>query len=99
MVSRLARTRRFRASQALSQPPASAPLLPQAALAVPTTQALLPYMDEYWRDQLSAVIVGVEGGIARMELNSYPPNAPLSARPDWRPDEGRAGAVRGLAGH
>jgi predicted TIM-barrel fold metal-dependent hydrolase len=60
--------------------------------AVPTTQALLPYMDEYWRDQLSAVIVGVEGGIARMELNSYPPNAPLSARPDWRPEEGRAGS-------
>jgi len=60
--------------------------------AVPNTLALLPYMDEYWRDILSGVIVGVDGGIGRMELASYPPSAPLSARPDWRPPEGRAGA-------
>ena len=60
--------------------------------AVPNTLALLPYMDEYWRDILSGVIVGVDGGIGRMELASYPPGAPLSARPDWRPAEGRAGA-------
>ena len=61
--------------------------------AIPTTRALLPYMEEYWQDQLGAVIVGVEGGIARMELNSYPPNAPLTSRPDWRLAEGaRAGS-------
>jgi uncharacterized protein len=60
--------------------------------ALPDTRALLPYMDEYWQDQLEGVMLGVEGGITRLELNSYPPNAPLSCRPDWRPAEGRAGS-------
>jgi uncharacterized protein len=48
--------------------------------AVPDTNALLPYIDNYWREQI------VNRGIERLSLNltSYPPNAPISARPDWR---------------
>jgi len=48
--------------------------------AVPSTQALLPYFDEYWRDAI------LTRGIDRLnlDLTSYPPGAPLSARPDWR---------------
>jgi predicted TIM-barrel fold metal-dependent hydrolase len=48
--------------------------------AMPSASALLPYLDEYWRDQL------VNRHIDRYSfiLTSYPPNSPLSARPDWR---------------
>ncbi|MFT8245095.1 amidohydrolase family protein [Roseomonas sp. BN140053] len=56
--------------------------------AVPGTAALLPYLDEQWADTVRMVL----RGIGQLELNSYPPNAPLSARPDWRPAEGRAGS-------
>jgi predicted TIM-barrel fold metal-dependent hydrolase len=49
--------------------------------ALPGTAALLPYLDEHWHATVSMVL----GGMARLELNSYPPNAPLSGRPDWRP--------------
>jgi uncharacterized protein len=59
--------------------------------AVPGTAALLPYLDEYWHATVSMVL----RGIARMELNSYPPNAPLTGRPDWRPAPGPAGGKAG----
>jgi uncharacterized protein len=55
--------------------------------ALPSTQTLLPYLDNYWRDTM----VMIMKGNSRMELNSYPPNAPLTSRPDWRPTEGKAG--------
>ena len=55
--------------------------------ALPGTESLLPYLDAYWRDTM----VMIMQGNARMELNSYPPNAPLTARPDWRPKQGKAG--------
>jgi predicted TIM-barrel fold metal-dependent hydrolase len=42
--------------------------------------ALLPYLDDYWRDQL----VNRHIDKYSFALTSYPPNAPLSARPDWR---------------
>ena len=61
--------------------------------ALPSTGALLPYLDEYWRDAVTMVLRSIE----RMELNSYPPNAPLTARPDWRPPHGGiAGSDFGL---
>jgi len=45
---------------------------------VPGMRALMPYLDEFWRDS-------VEGrGIDSLESISYPPNAPISARPDFR---------------
>jgi predicted TIM-barrel fold metal-dependent hydrolase len=55
--------------------------------AMPNVAALLPYLDDYWRDQF------VDRHIDRtaFTLTSYPPNSPLSARPDWRPASGPAG--------
>jgi predicted TIM-barrel fold metal-dependent hydrolase len=49
---------------------------------VPSMQALLPYLDEQWRDSV------VDRGLKSLESISYPPNAPLTARADWR---GKAG--------
>lgn len=52
--------------------------------AVPSMKALAPYLDEFWRDTVE------ERGIGALDSISYPPNAPLSARADWR---GRGGAA------
>jgi predicted TIM-barrel fold metal-dependent hydrolase len=56
--------------------------------AMPATPALLPYLDEYWRDQLC------NRHIDRLPfaLSSYPPASPLSVRPDWRPTSGAPAA-------
>jgi predicted TIM-barrel fold metal-dependent hydrolase len=45
----------------------------------PPIAALLPYLDRHWRD--SVIARGIDG----FDLVSYPPNSPLSFRPDWRP--------------
>jgi predicted TIM-barrel fold metal-dependent hydrolase len=47
---------------------------------VPGMQTLLPYLDDYWREHL------VARGTDKLNLSvtSYPPNAPISGRPDWR---------------
>ena len=50
---------------------------------VPSMQALLPHLDEYWRDSV------VDRGMNSLDSISYPPNAPLTARADWR---GKGGA-------
>jgi predicted TIM-barrel fold metal-dependent hydrolase len=49
---------------------------------------LLPYLSEYWRDQF------INRHIDRypFALMSYPPNSPLSCRPDWRPASGPPGS-------
>jgi uncharacterized protein len=47
-------------------------------VAVPGTQVLVPYLDEYWADSVHM------RDIDRIDLASYPPNAPLTLRPDWR---------------
>ena len=54
--------------------------------AVPGVQALLPYLDDHWRRSVE------ERGIDSLDSISYPPNAPISARPDFRDQSGRAGA-------
>jgi predicted TIM-barrel fold metal-dependent hydrolase len=56
--------------------------------AVPDTSALLPYLSDYWRDQF------VNRHINRypFTLASYPPNSPLSCRPDWRLKAGLPGS-------
>ena len=56
--------------------------------ATPTMAALLPYLSDYWRDQF------VDRHIDRTSftLTSYPPNSPLSARPDWRLPSGLPGS-------
>jgi predicted TIM-barrel fold metal-dependent hydrolase len=51
---------------------------------VPNLAALLPYFEEFWRDSF------LERGIPGFEANAYPPNVPLSARPEWKDKSGRA---------
>jgi uncharacterized protein len=59
---------------------------------VPSMRALLPYLDDHWRETVEA------RGIASLESISYPRHAPLTARPNWRDASGQAatdiGAVR-----
>ncbi len=55
--------------------------------AAPSTADLLPYLDEHWREAM------VSRGIDGLDLPLYPPDAPLSARPDWRPPGERAGGT------
>jgi predicted TIM-barrel fold metal-dependent hydrolase len=45
---------------------------------VPGMRALIPYLDDFWRDSVE------DRGIDSLESISYPPNAPISARPDFR---------------
>jgi predicted TIM-barrel fold metal-dependent hydrolase len=51
---------------------------------LPDIKALAPYLDEHWRDSVE------ERGIPSLESISYPPNAPITARPDWRGPKGLA---------
>lgn len=51
---------------------------------VPSIRALFPYLDEFWRDQVE------ERGIPSLESISYPPTAPITARPDFRGADGLA---------
>jgi predicted TIM-barrel fold metal-dependent hydrolase len=46
--------------------------------AVPSLDALLPYVDDHWRDSV------VQRGLDELRSISYPTHAPLSAREDWR---------------
>ncbi len=57
-------------------------------LAVPSTRALVPYLDDYWREHV--IRRGIDGD--NLELSAYPPNAPLNCRPDWRPQSGLPGS-------
>ncbi len=51
-----------------------------------TRTTLLPYLDDHWKEQV------VSRAIDGLDLNSYPPNMPLSGRPDWRPENGKPGS-------
>jgi predicted TIM-barrel fold metal-dependent hydrolase len=53
---------------------------------VPGIKALLPYMDEFWQE--SFVARGLDG----FDMMSYPPNAPITCRPDWKLDGARPGS-------
>src|SRR5258708_29263363 len=57
--------------------------------AAPSMAALLPFLDEYWRNSV------VERGIPSLETNSYPARAPLAARPQWRGKNGAPDASPG----
>ncbi len=57
-------------------------------IAIPPMKALAPYMDDLWRDMTE------ERGVDMLETVSYPPNSPLTARPDWRQDGFGLDAVR-----
>jgi uncharacterized protein len=52
---------------------------------VPGIKALLPYMHQFWQE--SFVARGMDG----FDLQSYPPGAPITCRPDWRPQNGKPG--------
>lgn len=54
--------------------------------AVPSITSLLPYLGDYWRDQVTL------RGIDNLDLASYPPKNPLSGRSDWRPPNAKAGS-------
>src|SRR5690348_3876490 len=54
--------------------------------AVPHLTSLLPYMNDYWRDQVTT------RGMVDLVSQSYPANSPITARPDWRPAKGKPGA-------
>ena len=54
---------------------------------VPDMRALVPYLDEFWADQVA------ERGITTLDTQSYPPGVPKTIRADWRdPDTGRGAA-------
>ena len=54
--------------------------------AVPHLTSLLPYLNDYWRDQVTT------RGMVDLVSQSYPPNSPISSRPDWRPAQGKPGS-------
>ena len=56
--------------------------------AVPNARALLPYMDEYWREHM------LRRGLERenFDLMAFPVNAPINARPDWKLAKGPPGS-------
>jgi uncharacterized protein len=45
---------------------------------------LLPYLDDYWREMVAVRALDR----LNLSLTSYPQNAPLSCRPDWKPEGG-----------
>ena len=53
---------------------------------VPTPGMLAPYMSDYWRETVEL------RGINAWEAISYPANAPLTMRPDWRASKADADA-------
>jgi predicted TIM-barrel fold metal-dependent hydrolase len=55
--------------------------------ALPPTAALLSYLPDYWRDQFANRHIDRSA----FNLTSYPPNSPLTARPDWRGASGTPG--------
>ncbi len=50
---------------------------------VPALSALMPYLDEMWRE------IVVRRGIDELNTISYPSNSPLTARADWRDAKGK----------
>jgi predicted TIM-barrel fold metal-dependent hydrolase len=58
--------------------------------AVPGMRALLPYLEEHWREQVT--VRGIDG----LDPSSYPVNVPANGRPDWRPAAGKPGSDVGL---
>jgi predicted TIM-barrel fold metal-dependent hydrolase len=52
--------------------------------AIPSVEAILPYMEPEWADWLVRQRWTGPTGTA----TTYPPGAPSSARPEWRPDDG-----------
>src|SRR5215472_11788748 len=58
--------------------------------AVPCMAALMPYLDEYWQEQVR--VRGIDG----FDSSSYPPRIPANGRPDWRNGTAKPGSDLGL---
>jgi predicted TIM-barrel fold metal-dependent hydrolase len=58
--------------------------------AVSTVKTLLPYLEEYWADAF------VSRGQDGFDQASFPANAPINCRPDFRPPSGLPGSDFGL---
>jgi uncharacterized protein len=56
--------------------------------AVPSTRVLVPHLDPYWREHV------MRRGLEResFEASSFPANAPINGRPDWRIDPALPGS-------
>lgn len=54
-------------------------------ITVPGMRTLLPYLEDTWRELI--ITRGTDG----LELASYPASAPLTCRPDWRPNGKKPG--------
>ena len=56
-------------------------------ITVPSMNVLVPYLDDYWREAVET------RGLERHKMNvtGQPANAPIFARPDWRPAQGEPG--------
>jgi predicted TIM-barrel fold metal-dependent hydrolase len=52
--------------------------------ALPALSNLLPYLSDHWRE------MALQAGLHELETMNYPPGAPISARRDWRPAQGKA---------
>jgi uncharacterized protein len=52
--------------------------------AAPSMAALMPYLEPFWREHLAERYIDQ----SPFTLQSYAPNLPNSARPDWRPAKG-----------
>ena len=56
--------------------------------ALPSMRTLLPYLDDYWRAHVQ--MRGLERD--NYTASAFPPNAPINARPDWKPATGAPGS-------
>ena len=54
--------------------------------APPSVSALMPYLEPHWAD------AAAHRGLHELETIAWPPNAPLSCRPDWRDGDARPGS-------
>ena len=50
----------------------------------PDMKSLEPSLDDFWRKTVEERVIN------SLETVTYPPNAPLTARPEWRDKNGRA---------
>ena len=50
---------------------------------VPSLAALMPYLDDMWRETV------VRRGLDELNTIAYPANSPLTARADWRDERGK----------
>lgn len=62
------------------------------SITVPSTQVLMKYLDPYWNEAFT--LRGIDR--TSFTLTGFSPDAPLAARPDWRPQRGAPGTSLSL---